>query len=134
MRETEGRADRVRHNLKVFAMKLTKKMQQTFERYQIALRDSNTTVTHQVTGEITDCPPIVFALFELVVKCQYVGGSLCPDPQIADFFMSGSQILAARNGITLVAIDTVTAKQVQSDNLWAVGKVREAGYYFQLLD
>jgi hypothetical protein len=115
--------------------KFTKKMEQLLLRYRITLRDKDTIVTHQITGQRAKCSPVMFALFELTLKANYIGAELCPDPEDRAYFARGIQMLAARNGIELIPAASVPLpERAQADYWWAWKQIRDSGLYFVLLD
>lgn len=124
-------------------IRLTKKLETVFRRYDVELRKQNSTVVHAVTGETTDCDPLLFAVYEAAVKSEYLSNALHPMwPEACEAgFDRHYQSLAHANGFFLPDPSEVPEKdrekrgmQGAADHYYCVSLISGEGLYYALLD
>ena len=57
-------------------MKLTKRLTNSLDCYSVKQRKSNSPAKHVMTGKVTDCDPLTFAVYEAAIKSIYLSWAL----------------------------------------------------------
>ena len=122
-------------------MKLTKKLETLFKRYEVELRSEPTSVTHKMTGVKTACDPVIFAVFETLVKAEFAtlrSGRRMREPLQQHGGRSWLDQIAVENDFNIHTevsrTDSRTADQCQEDKRHCVQVITDAGLYHALLD
>jgi hypothetical protein len=123
-------------------MKLTKRLQAVLDRWGTAIRKPPTQVYHMTHRTTTPVEPLVFAVFETLIKAVY--GENISSPPVAFENCSWEEYLAnqhhwysriaAANGFTLKRAGLPSQKQCYEDYHYCRSMILKANLYYKLLD
>lgn len=124
--------------LKTKPIRKTKKLESLFRRYEVDLRESNSTVVHEVYGTKTGLDPIGFAVYETAIKAVYLANVLHQRNASSERWYGR---IADNSGFLLpdpesVPLNkaTLRCKQATEDYYYCVSILSKAGLYYALLD
>ena len=124
--------------LKTNPIRKTKKLETLFRRYEVDLRETDSTVVHAVTGSKTELDPMAFAVFETAIKAIYLADALHQRSESSDRWYGR---IAYYNDFLLPDPDSVPwtksalrCKQATKDYYYCVSVLSKAGLYYALLD
>jgi len=121
----------------------TKKLETIFRRYDVQLRKKTSTVFHAGNGEMTDCDPLLFAVYEAAIKTSYLSYALRPSyPRCCQGGHDRHYLKIAQNdGFDLPDPSEVLEKnrerrgeQGAADYRYCLSLIANAGLYRALLD
>ncbi len=117
-------------------MKITKKLQVLFNRWNVTLRKSNTDVTHAVYRTTRSITPQEFAVYELVMKASAAGMRLSPTYRKLEEAGHNAwyENLARRDGFALYAPPDCTLSEAREAGQYGTSLIVKAGLYRDLLD
>ncbi|MBT4725697.1 MAG: hypothetical protein HOB29_12065 [Planctomycetaceae bacterium] len=124
-------------------MKLTKRLTNSLDCYSVKQRKSNSPAKHVMTGKVTDCDPLTFAVYEAAIKSIYLSWALHPIwPEMCELGHDRHyQAIAAVNGFKLPDADVVDdskrekiGRRAAADHLYFVSLISKAGLFHSLID
>lgn len=137
-------------NVKTNNPKMTKRLQEIFDRYHVTLRHTDTLVEHLTYRKQTVCSPLIFAIYEAAIKSNFWNfeAAALSQRDDADYMPDSTahRIIAARHGFDLVELidptehtspeRQVRRKGIQSgkDYHYCARKLMDIGLYYALSD
>mgnify|MGYP006966977985 CR=1 FL=1 len=124
-------------------LRQTKRLEAILRRCDVQLRKKTSTVFHAGNGEMTDCDPLLFAVYEAAIKSAYLSSALHPSwPKRCKAGHDRHYLkIAQDDGFDLPDPSEVPEKnrerrgeQGAADYRYCVSLIARAGLYYALLD
>jgi hypothetical protein len=121
----------------------TKKLDAVFRRCDVQLRKKTSTVVHAMTGKVTDCAPLIFAVYEAAIKSAYISNALHPSwPECCEAGHDRHYMKIAREGCFDLPDPVrvpeenreIRGKQGTADYRYCISMIARAGLYYELMD
>ena len=124
-------------------VKHTKVLDRILKRYDVVLREKNSTIAHALTGRKCELDPLTFAVYEACTKAVYLSNAVHPSWQeaVAAGHDRHYHNIARKDGFTLPNPEVVAQEDREKVGMQAADDYKscariltEVGMYFYLLD